>query len=340
MARKNSPVSPSTTTSLSLSNLHIQLDALEKEHQSLLKQIKRKRTEVKNFVEQMRSLATEIFHRATPSFDKIKEIDQEIHALFAVIFANKKLGKQTRKNIEVVYHKLQLTGIISPKSFREEEDQELDQLFENSPQENNQSQERPQLWESSSGARTDESKKVRQTFLKLAEIFHPDKVTDNETQMSHTEVMKEINKAYQEGDLARLLEIERQYQVGESIDMSSENDLTRRCKIVEQQNEILKTQYENLKRELRMAKNTPEGTMVSDFRKANKQGIDAIDLMLKTLEFQIDAISGIRDFVKDFQERKITIQDFLNGPSTLGSSKQDMMEEMLYEMLEKLGEIG
>jgi hypothetical protein len=45
--------------------------------------------------------------------------------------------------------------------------------------------------------------------------------------MRHTEIMKEINKAYQEGDLARLLEIERRYQVGETIDSNSEDDLTR-----------------------------------------------------------------------------------------------------------------
>ncbi|MFM6476490.1 MAG: molecular chaperone DnaJ, partial [Dolichospermum sp.] len=86
-----------------------------------------------------------------------------------------------------------------------------------------------------------------QTFLRLAEIFHPDKVKDNETQMTHTEIMKEINKAYQEGDLARLLEIERQYEVGEAIDNNSEDDLSRRCKNIEQHNQILKTQYEKLK---------------------------------------------------------------------------------------------
>ncbi|MEH2359676.1 MAG: molecular chaperone DnaJ, partial [Nostoc sp.] len=51
MPRKTPPLSHSTvTTPLALSQLHIRLQFLEKSHQSLLKQIKRKRTELNNFV--------------------------------------------------------------------------------------------------------------------------------------------------------------------------------------------------------------------------------------------------------------------------------------------------
>ncbi|MGM3309356.1 J domain-containing protein [Anabaena sp. WFMT] len=347
MARKTKSASPTNQVPLlALSELHIHLEGLEKEHQSLLKQIKRKRTELNNFVEQMRSLATEVFHQATPCFKKMADLDQEIHALFKEIFTTRKFGKQTQKHIEGLYLNLQMSGIISPKSAKQEDDDtELDQLFEN-PEENDENknnQGRHHYWESqheaesTSASRTEESRKIRQTFLKLAEIFHPDKVQDSETHKSHTEIMKEINKAYQEGDLARLLEIERQHQLGESIDSNSEDDLTRRCNNLEQQNEILKTQYEKLKQELRLAKNTPEGTMVSDSRKAAKQGINSVDLMLETLESQINIIVDIRDFIKDFREQKITIKEFLAGPPSLRSSREDMIEELLEEMMQELG---
>ncbi|MBD2293562.1 J domain-containing protein [Anabaena sphaerica FACHB-251] len=337
-----SPTSPSPT--LALSDLHIHLAALEKEHQSLLKQIKRKRTEINNFVEQMRYLATEIFQKASPCFKKMADLDQQIHALFKEILTTRKFGKQTQKNIEYLYMNLQISGIITPKSGSdEEEDPELDELFEKPETEDNHSrQNRHQYWdsqqevESSSASRTDESRKIRQTFLKLAEIFHPDKVKDSETQMSHTEIMKEINKAYQEGDLARLLEIEMQHQLGETIDNNSEDDLTRRCKNLEQQNEILKTQYDKLKQELRLAKNTPEGAMVSDSRKAAKHGIDSMGLMLKQLESQIDIIVDIRNFLQDFREKRITIKEFLQGPPSLRSLRAEMMEELLEEMMEEL----
>ncbi|MTJ08997.1 J domain-containing protein [Anabaena sp. UHCC 0204] len=345
MARKTKTASQNTVTPLALSDLHLQLEGLEKEHQSLLKQIKKKRTELNNFVEKMRSLATEVFHRVSPNMRTMAELDAEIHALFTEVLTTRKLGKQTQKNIASLYRSLQMGGIISYKAIEEEDDDddELDELFEDhDPQNNHQSR---HCWESERDSespavgRTDESRKIRQTFLRLAEIFHPDKVKDNETQMSHTEIMKEINKAYQEGDLARLLEIERKYEVGESIDNNSEDDLTRRCKNIEQQNEILKTQYENLKRELRLAKNTPEGTMVADYKKAAKQGIDAVEMMIETIESQTKIVVEIRDFVKDFKDKKISIKEFLAGPQSLRSMQEEMMEELMERMMEEFGDM-
>jgi hypothetical protein len=344
MARKTKTASSTTVTPLALSDLHLQLAGLEKEHQSLLKQIKKKRTELNNFVEKMRSLATEVFHRVSPNMQTMAELDAEIHALFAEILNTRKMGKQTQKNIQSLYRSLQMGGIISYKPIEEEDDddEELDELFEdNDSQENHQR--RRQFWEaeqdseSPTVARTDESRKIRQTFLRLAEIFHPDKVKDNETQMTHTEIMKEINKAYQDGDLARLLEIERKYEVGETIDNNSEDDLSRRCKNIEQHNQILKNQYEKLKQELRLAKNTPEGSMVADYKKAAKQGVDCIELMLETMQAQTKIVVEIRDFVQDFKDKKITIKEFLAGPESLRSMKEDMMEELLERMMEEFG---
>ena len=275
------------------------------------------------------------------------ELDQEIHALFEEIFTTRKFGKQTFKNLEAVYLKLQLTGIISQKTNRKQFSKELDELFDDLEPESDFSKEtaegRHQHWqaqesveESHGEARTEDKRKIRETFLRLAEIFHPDKVKDSQTQTYNTEIMKSINQAYQEGDLARLLEIERLHQVGEVIDNNSEDDLTRKCRTIEQQNQILLTQYENLKRELRLAKNTPEGTMVSDSRKAAKKGIDSVALMVETIDNQINVVSQIRDFVKDFIEEKITIKEFLGGPPTLHSLDEEIMSDILEQMLSEL----
>ncbi|MBO1068092.1 MAG: J domain-containing protein [Dolichospermum sp. DEX189] len=345
MARKTKTVSSTTVTPLALSDLHLQLQGLEKEHESLLKQIKRKRTELNNFVEKMRSLATEVFHKVSPNMKTMAELDAQIHALFAEILTTRKMGKQTQKNIESLYRSLQMGGIISYKPIDDDEElDELDELFEDDDSEENH-QRRRQFWEaeqdseSPTVARTDESRKIRQTFLRLAEIFHPDKVKDNETQMTHTEIMKEINKAYKEGDLARLLEIERKYEVGETIDNNSEDDLTRKCKNIEQQNQILKNQYDKLKQELRLAKNTPEGSMVADYKKAAKQGVDCIEMMVETMQNQTKIVAEIRDFVKDFKDKKITIKEFLAGPESIRSMQQDMMEELMDKMMEDFGDM-
>jgi hypothetical protein len=325
------------------------MEAQEKEHQWLLKQIKRKQTELNNFVEQMRSLATEIFQRGNSTFNQVATLDREIHVLFEEIFSNRKLGKQTKKDIQGIYRNLQMAGIITPKQHHIDED-ELDELFEPHGEEEDffRDGQRSHHHHESNGqdsqenggnqVRGESTRQIRQTFLKLAEIFHPDKVTDSETQVHHTELMKEINKAYQEGDLARLLEIERQHQAGEDIDNNSEDDLTRKINRLERENQFLKTQYENLKRELKLVKRTPEGAMVSDCRKAVKVGIDPIAQMLAQVEGEVEVISSIRDFVKGFRDKKITIKEFLRGPEAMRHMGREMVEDFLEEMLAELEE--
>jgi hypothetical protein len=342
MPRRASAPKRTTPTTLAPSILHTRLEGLETEHQRLLKQIQKKRTELNNFVEEMRSIATQIYHRTSPNVEKLNVLDREIHTLFNEILTKRKLGKQTKQKIEQIYYNLQLAGIISPDFDNEEEDTEFDELFEPNEQEENgipheYRQQQPEL-ESPSASKSDESKKIRSYFLRLAEIFHPDKATDSETQMRHTEVMKEINKAYQEGDLARLLEIEQQHEVGESIDTNSEDDLTRKSTRLEQQNQFLKTQYETLKRELRTFKNTPEGSIISECKKAKKKGFDPIAQISEEMESQIQIISEIRDYVKDFHSSKMTIKEFLSGPAVLRSLNQNMIEDYLEQMIEEIYE--
>lgn len=344
MSRKSSPTlkrttsSTTATTTLAPSQVHLRLEGLEIEHQKLLKQIKKKRTELDKFIEQMRTVATEVYGRATPNIQKIAVIDKEIHAIFNEILKNKKLNKQNKKKVEEIYRSLQYAEIISPQPI-EQEEIEIEEKFDGDEDFNKSNQSHQHYYyqsdteaQSASASRSESSKKIRHIFLRLAEVFHPDKASDSETQERHTEIMKEINRAYTEGDLARLLEIEQQYQVGEQIDSSSEDDLSRKCLRIEQQNGVLKTQFESLKRSLREAKKTPQGGMVTDFRKFRKQGVEPLDTITEQLENQINIISQIRDYAQDFNQSKISVKQFLQGPEILRSLQQEMMDELLEDM--------
>lgn len=340
--KKRTTTSTTTTTTLGKSEFHLRLESLEIEHQKLLKQIKKKRAELDKFIEQMRTVATEVYGRAAPNIQKIAVIDGEIHTIFKEILKNKKLNKQNKKKVEEIYRSLQYAEIISPQPL-EKEDIEIDEKFDADEDfhKSNQSNHHQHYYyqsdtevESASASRSESSKKIRHIFLRLAEIFHPDKTSDSETQEHHTEIMKEINRAYTEGDLARLLEIEQQHQVGEKIDSSSEDDLSRKCIRIEQQNGVLKTQFESLKKSLREAKKTPQGGMVTDFRKFRKQGVEPLDTITEQLEHQINIISQIRDYAQDFNQSKITVKDFLRGPEILRSLQEEMMSELLEDMFD------
>lgn len=333
---------------LAISDWHLRIQNLEEQHQWFLKQIKRKRNELNNFVEQMQTLARELFAKSTPKMREMLELDQEIHKLFDNVLNHRKLGKSTRKKIEDIYESLQELGLISPQeSIDSDMDDELDELFRNMNNENQEHNSHNYQQEFNHGDREEidnkkskdidsETREIRKTFLRLASIFHPDKVRDEESHLSHTEIMQEINRAYQEGDLAKLLEIEKKHKIGEKIDISNENDLTRQCQLLEERNNLLKNQYEDLKRELRLVKNTSEGQMVSDYRQAKREKVDMIAEMLKELDQRINLIKEVRDFVKDFKEQKITIKRFLEGPESLQKSQKEMMERILEQMYDEM----
>ena len=128
--KKPSSTSVSSNTTLGLSSFHERRRLLEEEHQWLLKQIKRKRTELKNFLEQMQSVASEIVQRITPLYQQLLQLDEEIHGLFEEILTTRKFGKKTHKEIVGIYQSLQMMGLLSPKF--EESDEELDEFFKDS----------------------------------------------------------------------------------------------------------------------------------------------------------------------------------------------------------------
>lgn len=336
MARKTakSKSTPSQATAALALQSKERLDALQKEHQWLLKQIGRKRKELQNFLEKMRSLATEIFGRGSASFQKLTNLDREIHALFAEIFRTRKFGKQTLPKIEGVYRSLQMMGVISPKPEAEAEAEELEESSEaDETGEDWQEQERSNTFDSPAPDTSPRpSRNIRQTFVRLAEIFHPDKVTDGETAARHTEIMKEINRAYKEGDFARLLEIERQHQADTSVTVTAGDDMEREYARLAENNQILKDQYEEIKRELRLVRNTPEGEMVKDYRACVREGIDPIEEMLSEADSEVKALEEIRNFVRDFRDKKITIKEFLAGPTSKEGMDLEQMEALLEEM--------
>ncbi len=193
-------ISKDKSESLGLSSFHERRRGLEEEHQWLLKQIKRKRTELKNFLDQMRSIGMELFKRVSPIQQQLQELDEEIHELFSEILTTRKLGKKSRKDITGVYHSLQIMGLISPKLEEEDEEwvEDFEEIFsearefksaEKKTQKNTNYDETEEEDEEpnfgSGEPKSNKSGEMRKTFLKLASLFHPDKANDPETELYH-----------------------------------------------------------------------------------------------------------------------------------------------------------
>jgi hypothetical protein len=327
----------SNVDGLAISDLRIRLEFLERDNEKLLKQIEKKRTELNNLLDRIQEIGIEVAQRSAPILQQLLELDIKIHTVFTEIFTRKKLGKQSKKNIEKIYYTLQISGLISPSAMPDDSSDEPEDLDDEDDwdAEDFFGRQRQSVFNSeleSPQIDRDELRKIRQIFLKLADVFHPDKILDDTDREYRTEVMKEINQAYESGDLAKLLAIEKQHQMGEIIDRDSEDDLTRRCARIEQENEFLNSQFANLKQEIRATKSTPEGSMVAEYQKMTKAGVDPIGELVAETESQIEITAEIHQFVMDFRDKKMTIKDFMKGPSVFQKMQQVSPEELLMEL--------
>ncbi|TVQ50996.1 MAG: hypothetical protein EA366_16095 [Spirulina sp. DLM2.Bin59] len=302
---------------LALGQLHAQVAKLQGDRQWLLKQIRRKRTELDNFMTQMRTIVTEMMGRGAQFMERVQTLDEEIHQLFNQILTTRKLGKKSRGKIEDLYRSLQYQDIISDRPLPGEEDDEDNDFATFVEEMKKQAQEAYSRGESpSESEETDiNSRDMRQTFLRLAAIYHPDRATDQDTQAQNTEIMKEINRAYKDGDFARLLELEQQ-TLNEMVEtLESSDDLEKACAKLKRENQKLRDQYEGIKRELRhLRNNTHEGNMVKSYRQAQKIGLDMFAQMEQEAEMEVENMTRVRDFVQNFRDQKITVQEFLRGP--------------------------
>jgi hypothetical protein len=269
----------------------------------------------------------------SPIMMKMRQVDDEIHQIFQKIFTTRKMGKQTARMVKDVYMMLQASNSITfnPTAFGDEEEGASFNPFGTDEEDEAEEefrgfgQQKPEEGHARQSDR-EETRQLRQVFLRLATVFHPDKVLDEEQSAEYAEVMKEVNLAYQRGDLARLLAIEKQYELGATIDRSNADDLTLRCEQLERENQLLQEQKQSLQSELRNMKSSTVGMGLGDYQQMQKMGLHPIDTLVEQAQEELEATTVLRDFVQAFLDKKITVAEFRRGPQR-EQDFEDFLEE-------------
>jgi hypothetical protein len=324
------------------------LAALTFEHGRLLKAIGAKQKDHARLDQDIRETARRLVE-VEPIRDEILTVERQIHRLFHQLLARKGQPRKVRRAIGLVYDMLQEQGVLSPdEAMWDDPDAGLDDPPESDDGERF-GEPRPGAaarGEDSPGRREppppgaggfsarrpsdgEADQSLRGLFRRLALAVHPDRVSDDAEKVRRTEAMKEISRAYEERDLARLLHLERAWMGAGILDPHGTEDdaLARKLAHLERMNHDLRVQLAELTQAIRKLRRSPAGQMHLDLRRAAREtqrsagGRGEVDLLSNLVSEARTALAGLRellDFAISYRDGGLTLDAFMRGP---GASK-------------------
>jgi hypothetical protein len=304
------------------------LSALMAEHDKLRKRIAAKRLDVERIEGDLQSFAAALHERVQPLIDECERLEELVHGLFRELLAPGRLRKQARSDVREIYRLLQEDGVLGPTTS-DDEAPPADPYAPRWAPPGSAGQDAPPR----PGAAT-----VRETFLRLARSLHPDKVLDDVAKEDRTEAMKAVNEAYEAGDLARLLDIERSWAAMAGVAVASA-DAAARCRELERLNEALRSQLAALDRELKALRRSPPAQLIADPRRRGRPA-GAVEILVEEGGEARAALEKLHAFVTAFRDGRISLAEFLCGPDGPADDDVDPFVALQILLSEEFGAPG
>ncbi|HRI49334.1 MAG TPA: hypothetical protein PLW65_04060 [Pseudomonadota bacterium] len=315
------PSDPGSATGLRLQERPERLSSLLREHQQLLTKIKQKRRELQRLTERMQTTLAEASRRVAPLLAEIERLDGELHALFSELLARKRQPRGVTAAVKRIYQTLQQAGVLSPAApapaptyedrARASAGRWESAAADGEPEAGGYSAPRPGAREGTAG------QSLRGLFHRLAAEVHPDRAQHEDEKARRTEAMKELTRAYQDGDLARLLELEKIWLVAGELPAARDelSDLDDRCATLGRTNAALRSQLDQIKKELKELRRSPQAVLLSDLaRSAARTGEDQFASAITEAQEHVDHLRELVDFIGKFRAGAIDLDELLAGP--------------------------
>jgi hypothetical protein len=329
-------------TTLTRSPLTLRLAALEKERVKLLASIERKKVALDASLEHARRLAQEVFNLVQPLRERALGYAREIVDLFGSLLGPKsRLNTRDKRKVKALYDDLR-EGLA------------LDELIEAC-----EGQPGPAGGESGTDTRRTGSRlpggdverglsatkptgknaaSVTTLFRKLALALHPDRVREESEKTKRTELMREVTRAYEQGDLARLLHLQQVWlERGDAPSADGEQAVSLRIEELTLTNQQLRRQLRLLRKEEKSIRGSSPGAIdeLGRFTPAPElQGAVA------DMERELARLDQVIQFTRRFEAGAVTLQEFCAGPDLdssdeFGEYDEEHLDELLIEFLEE-----
>lgn len=285
-------------------------EALLRERARLLRETRKKQRQLDEVRQRADQEAQEVLSKTAPLIERHEELRSRLAILFDELLAPSQLSARARRQLLGIRSSLELQGLLSPLS---DDAGVAEHSRQREPEPTSAKRRRRAHLGASrppevAGARQvgQERGSLKELFRSLARAVHPDQARHEADRARRTEVMKEASRAYEDGDLARLLELEGSWQ---SERPSVEGgDPVLRCRELERVNRELLQQIRELTRRLRDAKRQARDA---------SHGLPP-DERVERARRELDELQIVHDFLCRFRDGKLTLSELSRGPSAAG----------------------
>jgi hypothetical protein len=278
-----------------------------RERARLLRDVQKKKLQLAQVREKAARSARETVTRVAPLVQRHERLIGQLVRIFAELLADDRLAPRARRGVARLRGALELRGVLPPPvddgypGGQLGDDERADAEFAEAPHRAGRARgpapSEPQVAGAQQVGQTRRS--LRELFRSLARAIHPDQARHETDRQMRTELMKEATRAYEEGDLARLLELESTWQSERAV--AETGDSLARCRELERFNRELLKQVRELTRQLRDAKREA---------REESRGLPP-DELVEQATFELDALQQIHGSLQRFRDGELTLSELL-----------------------------
>jgi hypothetical protein len=274
---------------------------LLRERARLLRDVQRKKLQLAQVQEKATQGARDAVTRVAPLMQQHQRLRHELTGIFSELLVEGRLTARARREVARLRSDLQLRGVLPPLADDDDPKRQVDEAPRRNGHTRGTARSEPRVTGAQQVGQTRRS--LRELFRSLARAMHPDQARHETDRQERTQRMKEATRAYEDGDLARLLELESEWR-NERAGAEAGDSLAR-CRELEGINRELLKQVRSLTRRLRDAK-----------REARTQSRDLVpDELVEQATFELDALQQIHEYLQRLRDGKLKPSESTVAPT-------------------------
>lgn len=281
---------------LALHDAAAKVSTLLRERARLLREAAKKKRQLASVQQKSEHDVRDSQTRLAPLLERHDAIVRDLREVFEKLLADEGLAARARRQLFGIRSSLEARGVLPPWLDADQR-RPLESEAERGPRRRPVPRPgKPEL----AGARQvgQERRSLRELFRNVARAIHPDQARHDAERAQRTDLMKEATRAYEDGDLARLLELESTWQKQQAV--AEDVAPLPRCRELERVNRELLDQLRALTRELRDAKQAAREAL----------GLPTAE----AVERELGELQLVYEFVCRFRDGKLTLAELSRGP--------------------------